>query len=158
PAAPLVLAPNNARDGVGFAASAGAPTCVTPGLDPGVHLLGKNFFRSGWIAGSSPAMTIRYFAAGVFFLLRGTAALPPPQHEGEERAGRRECRDGVHDRASGMSHKATVVAIPCFCPVPPCYRRPNRATHATPPVRISRLHTAAYEQRRGARLWPAACF
>ena|SRR5215467_2417332 len=87
-----------------------------------------------------------------------TAASPPPQHEGEERAGRRECRDGVHDRASGMSHKATVVAIPCFCPVPPCYRRPNRAMHATPPVRISRLHTAAYEQRRGARLWPAACF
>src|SRR5262249_18183253 len=65
-AAPLVLAPNNARDGVGFGASAGAPTCVTPGLDPGVHLLGKNFFRSGWIAGSSPAMTIRYFAAGIF--------------------------------------------------------------------------------------------
>src|SRR5260221_4674504 len=28
-----------------------------PGLDPGIHLLGKRFLRRGWIAGSSPAMT-----------------------------------------------------------------------------------------------------
>jgi hypothetical protein len=30
---------------------------VTRGLDPRVHHLRKNFSRTGWIAGSSPAMT-----------------------------------------------------------------------------------------------------
>src|SRR6266446_731413 len=54
--------------------------------------------------------------------------------------------------------QSRVVAFPCFRPVPACYRRPNRATHATPPARISRLHPAAYGQRRRGRLWPAACF
>jgi hypothetical protein len=33
------------------------PDTVTRGLDPRVNLLRKNFSQSGWIAGSSPAMT-----------------------------------------------------------------------------------------------------
>ena len=53
----------------------------------------------------------------------------------------------IHDRASGRSCKARVVAFPCFRPVPACYRRPNRAAHATPVARISRLHPAAYGKR-----------
>src|SRR5262245_50671061 len=38
------------------AASRAATTLRHPGLDPRVHLLRKNFLRTGWIAGSSPAM------------------------------------------------------------------------------------------------------
>src|SRR6516162_20170 len=49
----------------------------------------------------------------------------------------------IHDRASGASCKARVVAFSCFRPVPACYRGPSRAAHATPPARISRLHPAA---------------
>src|SRR6516165_1995392 len=64
----------------------------------------------------------------------------------------------VHDRASGTACKARVVGFPCFRPVPPCYRRPNRATRARPPARISRLPPAAYGKRETLRLWPAACF
>jgi hypothetical protein len=30
---------------------------VMRGLDPRIHPASKNFFRNGWIAGSSPAMT-----------------------------------------------------------------------------------------------------
>jgi hypothetical protein len=46
---------------------------VTRGLDPRVHLLRKNFLRTGWIAGSSPAMT----AEALFLLavLRHTGAV-----------------------------------------------------------------------------------
>jgi hypothetical protein len=32
---------------------------VMPGLDPGIHPSSHKFFRGRWIAGSSPAMTIR---------------------------------------------------------------------------------------------------
>src|SRR5712691_8777895 len=38
------------------------PPIVTPGLDPGVHLLRMKFVRRRWIAGSSPAMTAEYCA------------------------------------------------------------------------------------------------
>src|SRR5262249_56436116 len=36
----------------------GSSPVVTRGLDPRVHLLRKKFLRRGWIAGSSPAMTV----------------------------------------------------------------------------------------------------
>jgi len=36
----------------------------------------------------------------------------------------------IHDRASGASCKARVVAFPCFGPVPSCYRRQVTATRA----------------------------
>jgi hypothetical protein len=32
------------------------------GLDPRIHLLRKKFFKNGWIAGSSPAMTTLFYA------------------------------------------------------------------------------------------------
>src|SRR5262249_57896745 len=41
----------------------------------------------------------------------------------------------IHDRASGTSCKATVVAFLCYPPVPSCYRQPNRATRAAPCLR-----------------------
>src|SRR6516165_7542145 len=71
------------------------------------------------------------------------------QHEGEESAqdGGEHMTNRVHDRASGASCKARVVAFPCFGPVPPCYRRHVAATRKTPAARISRLHPAAYETR-----------
>src|SRR5262249_42603847 len=52
----------------------------------------------------------------------------------------------VHDRASGASCKARVVAFSCFRPVPSCYRWQIGATRATPLARISRLHPTAYEK------------
>src|SRR5260221_14492990 len=45
--------------------------------------------------------------------------------------------------------QSRVVAVACFRPVPPCYRRHFAATSQTPPARISRLRPAAYGQRRG---------
>ena len=82
------------------------------------------------------------------------------QHEGEESAqdGGEHMTNRVHDRASGASCKARVVAFPCFGPVPPCYRRQVAATRKTPAARISRVHPAAYGETRGAGLWPAAGF
>src|SRR5215831_2275579 len=93
-----------------------------------------------------------------------TAAAPPPQHEGLLGMGEERAQNGasiakrVHDRASGRSCKARVVAFSCFRPVPPCYRRQAAAARKTPPPRISRLHPAAYGETRGTGLWPAACF
>jgi hypothetical protein len=43
----------------------------------------------------------------------------------------------VHDRASGASCKARVVAFPCFRPVPACYRRQGEPTKEAPAARIS---------------------
>src|SRR6266508_2021231 len=51
-----LLAHHEAVDGAAMPA-ADTHGAVTRGLDPRVHLLRKNFIRSGWIAGSSPAMT-----------------------------------------------------------------------------------------------------
>src|SRR4029453_7221232 len=53
-----LLAHHEAVDGAAMPA-AGAQGDVTRGHDLRVHLLLKSFIRSGWIAGSSPAMTRR---------------------------------------------------------------------------------------------------
>ena len=82
---------------------------------------------------------------------------PPPQHEGASAQDRMRVATRSRSRERNVL-QSRVVAVVCFRPVPPCYRRPNRATRATPPARISHLHPAAYGQRRGGRLWPAACF
>src|SRR5262249_58183672 len=87
---------------------------------------------------------------------RGHTIAPSPARgegtKGESAEDGLSAAKRVHDRASGTSCKARVVAFPCFRPVPSCYRRPNRATHATPLARISRLHPAAYGQRRGGQV------
>src|SRR5262249_57820210 len=87
-----------------------------------------------------------------------TAATPPPEHEEGERAGWLERSKTHHDRASGTSCKARVVAVPCFRPVPSCYRRQVVPTQAAAPARISAFYSAAYGKRENTRLWPAACF
>src|SRR5262249_28909693 len=73
-------------------------------------------------------------------------ALSPQTGRGHERRQGKASNSAkrVHDRASGTSCKARVVAFPCFAPVPSCYRRPNRAAQATLQARISRFHSAAY--------------
>src|SRR6202040_1007915 len=83
-----------------------------------------------------------------------TAAAPPPQHEGGDSVARKT-RSRSRERNVLQSR---VVAFPCFRPVPPCYRRYFAARSRTTPARISRLCPTAYAQRRGGRLWPAACF
>jgi hypothetical protein len=49
----------------------------------------------------------------------------------------------VHDRASGTSCKARVVAFSCFRPVPACYRRQGEPTKEAPAARISAFDPVA---------------
>src|SRR5262249_49109190 len=92
-----------------------------------------------------------------------TAASPPPQHEVLSMR-----KDSALDGSSGAKRitiaragrpaKPGLWLFPVFVLFRPVIEGPNRATDATPPARISRLRPAAYGQRRGAGLWPAACF
>src|SRR5262249_39121427 len=80
-----------------------------------------------------------------------TAAAPPPQHEGLLGMGEERAQNGasiakrVHDRASGTSCKARVVAFSCFRPrpVPSCYRRQGEPTKEAPAARISAFFPVA---------------
>ena len=91
------------------------------------------------------------WGGGTPLMLRDAALRAAPQHEGGEHVSMREesTSDGVgmakrvHDRASGTSCKARVVAFSCFRPVPSCYRRRGEATKEAPAAHISAFDPVA---------------
>src|SRR3954465_13492805 len=83
------------------------------GLDPRIHPSSKQSFRRGWIAGSSPAMTVELVAAAVSLLL--------------------VCKD---DRATCREHAADAVAHRDLCTLHLRRRDPAHLAHAL----LQRVH------------------
>src|SRR5947209_14937234 len=79
-------------------------------------------------------------------MLRDAALRAAPQHE------------GITIARGGGPAKPGLWPFPVFVLFRPVIGGRNRASHVASPARISRLHPTAYGQRRGAGLWPAACF